>query len=121
MAGPRALLFLLPGAKMATAADVERLAMVLDGTASVPHFDRTAYRVKRIYATLGAGTLNLKLSPEEQDLKVMLAPDLYAPIPGGWGRQGWTTLNLPSAPLAELEAALRMAWEHGRATTPRRR
>jgi len=106
---------------MATAADVKRIAMGLEGTISAPHFDRTAFRVNRIYATVGGGTLNLKLSPDEQDFKVMMAPDLYAPISGAWGRQGWTTLSLPAAPIAELEAALRMAWEHGRATKARGR
>ena len=106
---------------MATAADVNRIAMGLDGTIAAPHFDRTAYRVRRIYATVGGGTLNLKLSPDEQDFKVMMAPDLYAPISGAWGRQGWTTLSLPAAPIEDLEASLRMAWEHGRATKARGR
>jgi len=88
---------------MATAADVKRIAMRFEGTLAAPHFDRTAYRVKRIYATVGSGTLNLKLSPDEQDFKVMMAPELYAPLSGGWGRQGWTTLNLPATTIEELE------------------
>ncbi len=45
----------------------------------------------------------------------MMAPDLFAPIPSGWGRQGWTVLDVASANSEELDAALRMAWEHGRA------
>lgn len=106
---------------MATAEDVHRIAMGLEGTQSAPHFDRTAYRVKRIYATVGASTLNLKLSTDEQEFKVMMAPDLYRPIAGGWGRQGWTTLSLGAAAIEDLEAALRMAWEHGRASRPRAR
>ena len=106
---------------MATAADVNRIAMGLEGTLAAPHFDRTAYRVRRIYATVGGGSLNLKLSPDEQDFKLMLAPELYAPVAGGWGRQGWTTLSLPRASIEELAAALRMAWEHGRAAKGRSR
>ena len=42
--------------------------MALPGTVSAPHFDRTAFKVKRIYATLTADgrSANLKFTPEEQ-------------------------------------------------------
>ena len=45
--------------------------MSLDGTEERPHFDRAAFRVKRIYATLAADGLmaNVKLLPDEQLLK----------------------------------------------------
>jgi len=68
---------------VATAADVKRIAMGLEGTTSAPHFDRTAYKVKRIYATLAADakTANLKFTPDEQEFKCMLAPDAFAPVP----------------------------------------
>lgn len=103
--------------------DVTRIAMRLEGTIAAPHFDRTAFKVRRIYATLasdGSG-LNLMLTPDEQAFKVMLAPEIYAPIPNGWGRNGATSVDLGSIGLDELEAALRMAWEHGRAIKPRGR
>jgi hypothetical protein len=106
---------------MATAADVARIALGLEGTTSAPHFDRTAFKVKRIYATVGGGTVNLNLTPDEQEFKVMLGPEIFAPIPGGWGRAGWTMADLAKVDLPELEAALRMAWEHGRASKPKGR
>ncbi len=37
---------------MATDKDFERIALSLPGTEARPHVDRTAYRVRRIYATL---------------------------------------------------------------------
>ena len=108
---------------MASAADVDRLAMALEGTTSAPHFDRLAYKVRRIYATLAADkqTINLMLTPDEQAFKVMLAPEIYEQIPNGWGRNGATLVRLNRISLEELEAGLRMAWEHGRATKPRGR
>ena len=106
---------------MATAADVDRIAMGLEGTTSAPHFDRLAYKVRRIYATLRDGSMNLMLTPDEQAFKVMLAPQVYAPVPNAWGRNGATMVDLSQIGLDELEAALRMAWEHGRATKPRPR
>ena len=54
---------------MANGTDVRKLAMALEGTSEHPHFDRAAFKVVRIYATLsGDGTsLTLYLTPEEQD------------------------------------------------------
>jgi len=39
---------------MATVQDFRRVALALDGTIEAPHFDRTAFKVRRIYATLAA-------------------------------------------------------------------
>lgn len=105
---------------MATARDLKRIALSLDGTSAAPHFDRTAFKVKRIYATLAADgkTANLKFTPDEQEFKCMLAPELFAPVPNAWGRQGWTTLTLAKATTGDLRAALEMAWAHATANRP---
>ena len=68
---------------MATASDLRRAALVLEGTTEHPHFDRAAFKVARIYATLASDrrTVNLKISPEEQEFKCMLAPDAFSPVP----------------------------------------
>jgi hypothetical protein len=97
---------------MARQADLRRMALSLEGTTQAPHFDRTAFRVARIYATLAPDgrTANLKLPPEEQEFKCMMAPDAFAPVPGGWGRQGWTTVTLAAISAAELKGALETAW-----------
>ncbi|MGD9769345.1 MAG: hypothetical protein AB7U62_17055 [Pseudolabrys sp.] len=39
---------------MATAAQLRKIALSLDGTTEAPHFDRAAFKVKRIYVTLAA-------------------------------------------------------------------
>lgn len=104
---------------MSDANDLRRLALALDGTIGAPHFDRAAFRVARIYATLAADerTANLKLTPDEQEFKVLLAPEAFRPVDGGWGRQGWTTIELDRLSVAELQAALEMAWRHALART----
>lgn len=76
---------------MATADDLTRIALRLEGTSTAPHFDRTAFKAARIYATLSADglTANLRFSPDEQALKCAVAPDVFAPIPTrGAGRAG---------------------------------
>jgi hypothetical protein len=99
---------------MANAADLRRLALALDGATAAPHFDRTAFKVARTFATLAADglTANLKLTPDEQALKCLTHPEAFAPVPGGWGAQGWTTVTLVCVSLPELEAALTLAWRH---------
>jgi hypothetical protein len=99
---------------MTTAADFRRIALSLDGTTTAPHFDRTAFKVARTYATLAPDgrTANLKFAPDEQELKCLVAADAFAAIPNAWGRQGWTTATLAKLSAAELRAALEMAWQH---------
>jgi hypothetical protein len=107
---------------MAKAADLRRIALSLDGTSEAPHFDRAAFKVKRIYVTLAADgrTANIKFAPDEQEFKCMLAPRAFQPVDGGWGRQGWTTATLSELSLAELREALETAWRHA-GPTPRKR
>ena len=100
---------------MTSSSDFTEIALGLDGTTSAPHVDRTSFKVRRIYATLAANGLsaNLKLAPDEQEFKVMMAPEAFAPVPGGWGRQGWTVVTLSALDELELRAALEIAWRHG--------
>ena len=106
---------------MSTAAQFHKLALALEGTTHAPHFDRTAFKVKRTFATLSADGLsaNFKFTPDEQALKCTVAPDAFTVIPNGWGRQGWTTGILARLTADELKGALEMAWRH--ATPPPRK
>lgn len=109
---------ILVGGKVATSAtDFRRIALSLPGTTEAPHFDRAAFKVKRIYATLAADgkTANLVFTPDEQEFKCQLAPEMFSPVNNAWGRQGWTTLLLAAADQADLQAALELAHAHGAA------
>ena len=99
---------------MATADDLRRLALSLDGATSATHFDRTAFKVARSFATLAADglTANVKLTPDEQQLKCLTSPEAFAPVPNAWGAQGWTTVTLARLSPDELDAALKLAWQH---------
>ena len=97
---------------MSTGKDLRRVALSLEGTTEAPHFDRTAFRAKRIYVTLAADqqTANFMFTPEEQEFKCMMAPEAFAPVPNAWGKRGATTAILSKLTIAELEDALRTAW-----------
>jgi len=107
---------------MATAKDLRRMALALEGTTEAPHFDRAAFKVRRIYVTLAADgkTANFAFLPEEQEFKCMMAPEAFKPVPGGWGRQGWTTATLSRLSAVELKQALEIAWRHALPKRPAR-
>ena len=88
--------------------------MALEGTTSAPHLERTAFEVARIYAALGPDGLsaNLELTPDKQELKCLMAPEAFRPVPNAWGEQGWTTVTLAAISRDELAAALRLARQH---------
>ena len=107
---------------MTTASQFRTIALSLEGTTQAPHFDRQAFKVRRTYATLAADGLsaNLKFTPDEQEFKVLLAPEAFTAIDNGWGRQGWTTVTLARITPEELRAALVMAHAHAAAVRPAR-
>jgi hypothetical protein len=108
---------------VATAADLRRLALALEGTSEAPHFDRAAFKVARIYVTLAADgkTANFKFTPDEQALKCTVAADAFAPVPNAFGKQGWTTATLAKLTLPELGSALETAYAHALPTKPKRK
>jgi len=101
---------------VAASRDFRRIALSLEGTSEAPHFDRTAFKVARTYATLAADglTANVKFTPEDQAFKSMMAPQAFAPVANAWGRQGWTTILLDAVDIPELRDALETAWRGAR-------
>lgn len=98
-----------------TAKDFRRIALSLEGAEEGSHMGSIDFRVGgRIFATLAAikqGYGNLMLTPEQQRAFVEEAPDVFLPIPGGWGRMGCTHIRLAEANGDVLEGALRTAWK----------
>ena len=97
------------------AADFRRLALSLEGAEEGSHFGAVDFRVDgRIFATLAAvkqGYGNLMLTPEQQAMFAAEAPEIFIPIPGGWGRNGATHVVLAKANEDLLVGALRTAWK----------
>jgi hypothetical protein len=68
----------------------------------------------RIFATLASekqGYGNLMLTLEQQADFVAELPEVFLPIPGGWGRMGATHVRLAAANEDVLAGALRTAWK----------
>jgi hypothetical protein len=97
------------------AADFRRIALALEGAEEGSHMGCSDFRVGgRIFATLASqsqGYGNLMLNPEQQAAFVEELPDVFLPVPGGWGRMGATHIRLAKANEDLLAGALRTAWE----------
>jgi hypothetical protein len=98
-----------------TAADFRRLALSLPGSEEGSHMGSPDFRVGgRIFATLASesqGYGNLMLTPDLQAEFVLEQPDVFLPVPGGWGRNGATHIRLAQANEDLLAGALRTAWK----------
>jgi hypothetical protein len=83
---------------MITVHTARKIALGFSETDEKPHVDRIAFRVKgKIFSTLSEPKrdVNFKLTPFEQSICCKEAgPECIHPVPGGWGRQGWTTIHL---------------------------
>jgi hypothetical protein len=95
--------------------DFRRIALSLEGAEEGSHFGQADFRVGgRIFATLAAekqGYGNLMITPEQQAAFVAEAPEIFLPIPGGWGRNGATHVRLAAAKEDVLLGALQTAWK----------
>ena len=97
------------------ATDFRRIALSLPGVEESSHMGQPDFRVDgRIFATLASakrGYGNLMLTLEQQTAFVEEMPEVFLPIPGGWGRMGMTHIRLAEASEDVLYGALHAAWK----------
>src|SRR5215472_12568610 len=95
--------------------DFRRIALSLKGAEESSHMGSPDFRVGgRIFATLASqkqGYGNLMLAPEQQAAFVEELPEVFLPIPGGWGRMRMTHIRLAAANEDVLTGALQTAYK----------
>jgi hypothetical protein len=95
--------------------DFRRIALSFEGAEESSHMGAPDFRVKgKIFATLASqkqGYGNLKLTLDQQADFVRELPEVFLPIPGGWGRMGMTHICLAAATEDVLTGALCTAWQ----------
>ena len=98
---------------MMTMDDFRRIALSLPETEEKAHMGHPDFRVRgKIFATLWPehGWGMVKLSAEQQQEFMHDVPVVFAPVKGGWGRQGATLVLLQRAPAKIVRRALVAAW-----------
>lgn len=90
------------------------MALSLPDAIEGSHMGHADFRVAgKIFATLGYPSDRfgvVMLSPQDQDLIVRDHPKTFAPVSGGWGASGSTTVVLRGASKRAVAIALEAAW-----------
>ncbi len=99
-----------------SASRFRRIALALPEAIEGAHQGHADFRVgKRVFASLGYPDKAwgmVKLTPEQQSMLVEAEPDIFRPVPGGWGKSGSTNVLLSKADAKTLRSALAMAWRN---------
>ena len=95
--------------------DFRRMALSFPDTIESSHMNHPDFRANgKIFATLpnpDNGYAMVKLPPDQQAAFVDLDPAAFAPVKGGWGRQGATNVRLKTVKEETLHGALTVAWQ----------
>lgn len=98
---------------MITTATARKLATAFDEVTEEPHFDNTAFKVKKkIFATMNEPEkrMTVKLSPLDQNVFCTFDATVIYPVPNAWGKQGWTHVNLKTVRKEMLQDVLTVAY-----------
>jgi hypothetical protein len=98
-----------------TAEQFRRLALSFPEAVESSHMNHPDFRVRggKIFATLAYPDTKwgmVKLTPEQHEEFVRAEPEVFEPVPGGWGRSGATSVRLAKAKKEILKPAMAAAW-----------
>lgn len=99
---------------MISLAAAKQLALSLPEAEEKSHFEKPDFRVKnKVFAVLHVdkSIMVVKLTVIDQSVFCAFDKAIIYPVPGGWGRQGWTMINLKKVKKSMLLDALTTAWK----------
>lgn len=77
--------------------------------------DHPDFRVGgKIFATIAPDGMHgmAKLTPDQQEVIVRVAPKVFEPASGAWGRKGSTMIDIAAADDEDVRHALSAAWRN---------
>ncbi|TGQ70876.1 MmcQ/YjbR family DNA-binding protein [Mesorhizobium sp. M00.F.Ca.ET.186.01.1.1] len=91
-----------------------QLALDLPEAVEKSHFGKADFRVRnRIFMSLPeADRAVVNLDRDQQEMMTAAEPLVFKPVPGGWGRKGWTSITLDACDEQTFRSALRAAWRN---------
>jgi len=100
---------------MISISTARKYALSLPEAEEKSHFEIPDFRVKnKIFASLHVdkNIMMVKLSLVDQSVFCSFDKEVIYPVPGGWGRQGSTFVNLKKVKKSMLLDALTTAWKN---------
>lgn len=91
-----------------------KAALLLPDVEEKKHFERPDFRVnKKIFAVLHEKDhrMVVKLNIIDQSVFCAFDASVIYPVPGAWGRKGWTFINLVTVKKSMFNDALETAWK----------
>ena len=88
---------------------IRTMALAFEEAVEQSHFEKTSFRVKKkIFATLDTKkkTVVVKLTPADQSSFAAFDDSVIYPVPGAWGRKGWTIIEIDKVAEDMFEDAL---------------
>ena len=98
---------------MITIETYRKLALSFPEAIELPHFEKVSFRVnKKIFSTLSVSEniAMVKLSLVDQSVFCDMSDGAFYPVPGGWGKQGATYVDLKKVKRKMLEDALTISY-----------
>jgi hypothetical protein len=98
---------------MVSTETVRLLALAYPETDEYMHFDKPAFRVKKkIFATVHIKEKRVvaKLSLTDQSVFCAVDATIIYPVPGGWGKKGWTMIELTKVKKSMFKDLLNTAY-----------
>jgi hypothetical protein len=96
-----------------TTDDFRRIALSFPGTEELNGLGYPNFRAgRKSFATIENSTSVIRLTQDQQATFVAAAPEIFAPVSGGWGRSGSTVVRLEVADAATVQDALATAWRN---------
>ena len=98
---------------MVSISSFKKTALAFEEASEQPHFEKTSFRVnKKIFATLDEAKqiVVVKLTVEEQAVFCLFDKTIIYPVPGKWGLQGWTKIELKKIKREMLLDALAVSY-----------
>jgi hypothetical protein len=98
---------------MVTMENFKQMALAFPDAIEYPHFDRTAFKVKKTFATLDIKNNRacLMLSVIDQSVFCAINKDIIYPVPNKWGKNGATYFELKTVAKSILKDALKRAFD----------
>lgn len=100
---------------MSTIDDVIKIVGEFSNVTQAPHFDTTAFKIKKkIFVTFHEklNRICVKLSLLNQNVFSSYDANMIHPVPNKWGSKGWTFGYLANMPKGLLNDLLSCAYDH---------